>query len=301
MVKTVQDCISEGESLFLKHSLFFGHGTNNAADEALWIVFHILQIPWDSNEDVLKREVSTSDWQRIETIFTRRVEERIPTAYLLNSAWFAGYEFIVNSDVLVPRSPIAELIHVGYSPWLDNTIKGPKILDLCTGSGCIGIASALSLENALITLSDISPSALMVAEQNIQKYTLQDRVTTIESDLFNRFEDKQFDLIVSNPPYVDAKDFGSMPDEYHAEPALGLTSGDDGLDFTRRLLVEAPNYLSDQGVLICELGNSWVNLEAAFPKVPFMWLELERGAHGIFVFNKQELLTYRREFAKSLK
>ena len=296
-VITVQDCIEEGAKLFEQNHLFFGHGTDNAADEALWIVFFQLQLPWDSDTSVLQKQVADSDYKQILSLFQRRVDERIPVAYLTGEAWFAGYSFIVSSDVLIPRSPIAELINQGFSPWADGSDRGPlHILDLCTGSGCIGIASALALPQASVTLSDICPKALAVAKQNIQRYDLNQRVKTVESDLFKQLANQRFDLIVSNPPYVDAADFAAMPVEYQSEPELALVSGNDGLDFTRRLLNEAANYLTDEGVLICEVGNSWVHMESAFAQVPFLWLEFEQGGHGVFVITRQELIEYQAAF-----
>ncbi|MGH1487628.1 MAG: 50S ribosomal protein L3 N(5)-glutamine methyltransferase [Cellvibrionaceae bacterium] len=297
----IQDCINEGEQLFVQHNLFFGHGTDNAADEALWLVFFQLGISWESDVSVLQKEVSEPDYKKIKTLFKRRVDERIPAAYLAGEAWFAGYPFIVNTDVLVPRSPIAELITNQFSPWLADqhlSSNSLKILDLCTGSGCIGITSALMLDTAEVTLSDISTKAIAVAEQNIEKHQLSGRVKAVVSDLFDGITNQQFDLIVSNPPYVDAGDLASMPAEFHAEPELGLASGHDGLDFTRRLLQEASDYLKDDGILICEVGNSWVHLESAFPDVPFVWLEFEQGGHGVFAITKKELLSYHSAFFK---
>lgn len=295
---TVADCIEQGEKLFIDAKLFFGHGTDNAGDEAYWLVFYTLGLPWDSPQTVLSQKVSLSDYQLIQSLFERRVSERIPAAYLTGEAWFAGYAFSVNSDVLVPRSPIAELIHAQYRPWLKS--DSPNILDLCTGSGCIGIASALSMPTAQLTLSDISPEALIVANSNIQRYGLQDRVVTIESDGLEAFDtanpDHQFDLIVSNPPYVDADDFAAMPEEYHAEPELGLVSGDDGLNFTRQLLAKAASFLHEDGVLIVEVGNSGEALQNTFPSVPFLWLEFEQGGHGVFLITRAQLIQYQALF-----
>lgn len=290
----VQDCINEGEQLFTKHQLFFGHGTDNAADEALWLVFYQLGLSWESDESVLEQTVFEAEYTAIKALFQRRVDERIPAAYLTGEAWFAGYPFIVNANVLVPRSPLAEVILSGYQPWLNH--ERPYILDLCTGSGCIGIATALTLPESKVVLSDISPEAVVVAKQNIEKYDLDQRVQVFESDLFAGLGAMQFDMIVSNPPYVDACDLAAMPEEYHAEPAIGLASGEDGLDFTRRLLREAPSYLSEQGFLFVELGNSWENLEEAFPTISFLWLSFEQGGHGVFVITREELLLYQSLF-----
>jgi ribosomal protein L3 glutamine methyltransferase len=290
-VYTIQDCIDEGAALFTDANLFFGHGTDNADDEAFWLVFHSLALPWDSPPSVLQEGVNPGHYQLIKNLFDRRIKERIPAAYLTGEAWFAGLAFTVNKDVLVPRSPLAELIHAHYQPWLKA--DKPNILDLCSGSGCIGIASALALPNARVILSDISSLALAVANENIQRYSLKDRVYTLESDGLGAFDssktEHQFDLIVSNPPYVDANDFATMPDEYHAEPELGLVSGDDGLEFTRQLLSTAADYLSQKGVLIVEVGNSWQALQDAFPTVPFLWIEFEQGGHGVFVLTRKQL------------
>lgn len=295
---TVQACIDQGAQMFTDAGLFFGHGTDNADDEAFWLVFYSLGLAWDSPESVLQQQVSPGDYQTIQLLFKRRVDERIPVAYLTGEAWFAGYPFTVNSDVLVPRSPIAELVYAQYSPWLKS--EAPNILDLCTGSGCIGIASALALPKSQVTLSDISPEALVVARQNIQRHGLGERVLALESDGLAAFDSSQqahqFDLIVSNPPYVDADDFAHMPEEYRAEPELGLVSGDDGLDFTRLLLSEAADYLRPEGTLIVEVGNSGEALQEAFPSVPFLWIEFEQGGHGVFVLSREELLKHRAAF-----
>ena len=288
---TVQDCIDFGEQQFTEAGLHFGHGTDNAADEALWLVFHQLQLPWDSDQTVLQTAVGHEDYQAIQQLFQQRIQQRVPAAYLTREAWFAGIPFSVNEQVLVPRSPIAELIQQGYQPWLNH--PAPQILDLCTGSGCIGIASAMYLQSARVVLSDISPGAIAVANANIHRHQLTDRVVTVTSDVFGGLPGQQFDLIVSNPPYVDAQDYAAMPAEYHAEPVLGLTSGTDGLDLTRRILREAAVHLTGRGILIVEVGNSWQHLEAAFPQIAFTWIEFEFGGHGVFVMTKQELEEYR--------
>jgi ribosomal protein L3 glutamine methyltransferase len=304
--QSIQDCIDIGEKVFIESKLFFGHGTDNAADEALWLVFYQLELSWAVSDSILQELVTESDYNAILALYERRITERIPAAYLTGEAWFAGLGFIVTTDVLVPRSPLAELINMRFSPWLDTSLtndmrepaatKPLNILDLCTGSGCIGIASALYLEHSRVILSDICPRAIDVARQNIQRYQLEGRVSAVVSDLFIDIPVQSFDLIVSNPPYVDANDLGDMPLEYHAEPILGLASGGDGLDFIRRLLRQAPNYLSEKGVLIVEVGNSGVNLEAAFPEISFLWLEFEFGGHGVFVMTRADLLAHRALF-----
>ncbi len=295
---TVRACIEHGAAQFHQAKLYFGHGTDNAEDEAFWLVFYVLSLPFDADESVFEQlfeqKVTPSQWAEIEALFLRRVTERVPAAYLTGEGWFCGYAFTVNEHVLVPRSPIAELIQQQFQPWLNQAPS--RVLDMCTGCGCIGIATALSLPNAQLDLSDISTQALAVAEQNIQRYDLAGRVTAIHSDVFSALAGQQYDLIVSNPPYVDANDLATMPAEYQAEPEIALGSGDDGLDITRRLLREAADYLTPQGLMIIEVGNSGENLESAFPSVPFLWLEFESGGHGVFLIRRDELLEYQADF-----
>jgi ribosomal protein L3 glutamine methyltransferase len=295
--KTVGDYIQIGEDLFDHAGLYFGHGTDNAWDESLSLVLFALSLPWDSDSSILEQPVSPEEAVNITTLFDRRIKERLPAAYLTGEAWFAGLKFRVDPRVLVPRSPIAELIEVQFQPWL--TVAPSSILDLCSGSGCIGIACAHYFPESFVTLSDISVDALAVAAQNIKLHGMDKRVSTVHSDLFSELNSQRFDLIVTNPPYVDAKDLASMPNEYHHEPEIGLASGNDGLDFTRQLLLEAGEHLNEQGTLIVEVGNSWIALEEAFPQVPFMWLEFERGGHGVFLITAEQLVTYREEFISS--
>ncbi len=291
---TVGDAIHHGAELFEAAGLYFGHGTDNAWDESLSLVLYALSLPWNVEASVQSRQLTEAEQSVIAALFERRIDERVPAAYLTGEAWFAGVPFYVDQRVLVPRSPIAELVESEFTPWLPDAPQ--TILDLCTGSGCIGIACALYLPEAHVTLSDISTDALAVASQNIARYELEERVETLESDLFSSLQQQRFDLIVSNPPYVDAEDLADMPAEYHHEPEIGLASGLDGLDFTRRLLSEAPDHLTEQGVLIVEVGNSWVALEEAYPEVPFLWLEFERGGHGVFLLTAQQLRDCRTMF-----
>jgi ribosomal protein L3 glutamine methyltransferase len=284
---SVRDYIRWGASQFNAAELFFGHGTDNAWDDALQLVLHALHLPLPLNPDVLDTRLTLAERKEVVALLRRRIDERMPTAYLTGTAWFAGLPFRVDPRVLVPRSPIAELIENQFSPWL---LQEPEyILDLCTGSGCIGIACAYAFPEAAVDLSDISRDALEVAQRNIGIHEVGHRVRAIESDLFDNLAELRYDLIVSNPPYVDAEDLAEMPAEYHAEPALGLASGVDGLDFTRRLLREALDHLTDEGVLIVEVGNSGVALEAAYPELPFTWLEFRRGGHGVFLLTAAQL------------
>jgi ribosomal protein L3 glutamine methyltransferase len=289
---TLRDFIRWGASSFKEAKLYFGHGTVNAWDEAEQLVLHAIHLVPPLGNEWLSARLTTEERARVVANLARRIEERIPAAYITGEAWFGGLPFVVDKRVLVPRSPIAELIESKFSPWLSGAPN--KILDLCTGSGCIGIACAYAFPNAEVQLSDISYDALAVAEENIHQHDLEDRVFAIQSDLFSNLHGQKFDLIVSNPPYVDADDLATMPDEYLAEPAIGLASGEDGLDFTRRLLKEAKEHLTDSGHLIVEVGNSWVALQAAYPDLPFRWFEFKRGGHGVFMLTYQDLLAASR-------
>lgn len=292
-LQTLRDFFRWGACEFIAAGLFYGHGTDNPWDEAEQLVLSAVHLNPPLADEWLDARLTRPERERVVGNIQRRIEERIPAAYITGQAWFAGLPFAVDERVLVPRSPIAELIEQHFAPWL---IAEPQhILDLCTGSGCIGIACAHAFPDAEVQLSDISFDALAVAEENIQRHDLGERVFAIHSDLFERLQGQRFDLIVSNPPYVDAEDMANLPQEYHAEPELGLISGEDGLDFTRRLLAEALDYLTDNGLLVVEVGNSWPALEAAYPELPFTWVEFKRGGHGVFVLNTAELRKAREQ------
>jgi ribosomal protein L3 glutamine methyltransferase len=293
---TIRDYIRWAVSQFTKAELYFGHGTDNALDEALQLVLHTLGIPLGSEASLLDARLVQDEKELLLKQIARRTNERVPVPYLTGEAWFAGLSFKVDERVLIPRSPLAELIERGFEPWIPET-PVHNVLDLCTGSGCIGIVCAHLFEEATVDLADISEGALEVAAANIARYELNYRVQTLHSDLFSAAKNKKYDLIVSNPPYVDNEDLSDMPAEYQHEPALALGSGTDGLDITRRILREAADYLTDNGVLIVEVGNSCIALEAAYPTVPFTWIEFEHGGHGVFVFSRAELLQYQQAFA----
>ena len=238
--------------------------------------------------------LTSSEKHRIVERVIRRINERIPVAYLTNKAWFCGHEFYVDDRVLVPRSPIGELINNRFAGLINH--QPEHILDMCTGSGCIAIACAYAFPEAEVDAVDISPDALAVTEQNVEDHGLIHNVTPIRSDLFRDLPKVQYDLIVTNPPYVDEEDMSDLPGEYRHEPVLGLASGSDGLKLTRRILACAPDYLSDDGILICEVGNSMVHLIEQYPDVPFTWLEFENGGDGVFMLTKPQLIAARAHF-----
>jgi len=284
---SIRDYIRWGASRFHEAKLFMGHGTDSAWDEAVQLVLHALHLPRDSGPEILDARLAHSERKDVISQLERRINERVPAPYITGEAWFSGLPFNVDERVLVPRSPIAELIEQGFEPWLSE--DPARILDLCTGSGCIGIACALTFPNSQVDISDISEEALEVANSNIDRHCVDDQVQAVLSDLFANLQGEKYDLIVSNPPYVDENDLATMPDEFHAEPAIGLGSGTDGLDFTRRLLAEAAEHLTENGVLVVEVGNSWAALDDQFPLLPFTWLEFERGGHGVFMLTAEQL------------
>ncbi|WP_233981000.1 50S ribosomal protein L3 N(5)-glutamine methyltransferase [Pectobacterium versatile] len=292
---TIQDMLRWAVSRFNAANVYYGHGTDNPWDEAIQLVLPSLYLPLDIPEDMYTSRLITSERQRIVERVIRRVNERIPVAYLTNKAWFCGLEFYVDERVLVPRSPIGELINNYFDEQLPKTPN--HILDLCTGSGCIAIACAQAFPEAEVDAVDISSDALAVTEQNIQQHGLEYRVTPIRSDLFRDLPAIRYDLIVTNPPYVDEEDMFDLPQEFRFEPELGLAAGNDGLDLVRRILACAPDYLSDEGVLICEVGNSMVHLIDQYPDIPFTWLEFDNGGDGVFMLNKLQLVDCKAHFS----
>ncbi|MWV13535.1 50S ribosomal protein L3 N(5)-glutamine methyltransferase [Pseudomonas sp. R-28-1W-6] len=298
-LRTLRDHIRWAVSRFHAEQLFFGHGTDNAWDEARQLVLGALHLPWEVADSYLDCRLEEDEQEHLLALLKRRIDERVPTAYLLGEAWFCGLPFIVDERVLVPRSPIAELIGQHFAPWLSG--EPARILDLCTGSGCIGIACAYAFPQAEVVLADLSFEALEVANQNIERHALEERVYTVQGDGFAGLPGQRFDLIVSNPPYVDAEDFADMPAEYQHEPELGLACGDDGLDLVRRMLAEAADHLNEQGILIVEVGNSQVHVEALYPEVDFTWLEFEQGGHGVFLLAAKQCREHQALFCSRLK
>lgn len=276
--------------------LVFGHGTENAHDEAAWLVIHALGFSPAEPLPEPSAPVQAAETARVENLLLRRIQTRKPLAYLLNSAWFAGLEFYVDERVIVPRSPIAELIAREFSPWL--TAPPRRILDLCTGSGCIAIACARQFDDVLVDATDISADALDVAEINRRKHRLEDKVTLIQADVFGGLPQRNYDIIVSNPPYVDAGAMAELPAEYRTEPKLALAAGEDGLTIVRRILAGAVEYLSPEGILVCEVGDSEEALMAAFPAIGFVWLDFEFGGHGVFLLTAEDLCAHRDSFTK---
>lgn len=294
---TVRDWIRWGATEFVKAELFFGHGTDNPWDEAAQLVLWVIATPWEKLEHIVDARLTRMERQAVLEAFTKRREQRIPAPYITGIAYFAGMAFEVNEDTLIPRSPIAELIAQGFAPWLSK--EPESILDLCTGSGCIGLACAAAFPDARVDLSDISVAALAVADRNIVRHGLEQQVRSVQSDLFINLPDR-YSLIVSNPPYVDEIDMANLPREFRVEPVLALASGVDGLDFTRRLLAEAADHLEDEGLLVVEVGNSFIALENAFPSVPFAWLEFEQGGGGVFALTKEQLEAHHEDFRAAL-
>ena len=295
-VKTLRDIIYFGAAAFEVASLYYGHGTDNALDEAAFLAFFALKEPQDFSDEKLDMPLSDENIATVNNLFQKRIETRKPAAYLTHEAWFAGYPFYINENVLVPRSPIAELIEEQFQPWISPE-KVTRILDLCTGSGCIAIACAMAFPDAEVDAADISKAALEVAEKNKIKHQLENRLNIIESDLFSNLSDKRYDLIVSNPPYVDAEDMANLPDEYRHEPELGLTAGDNGLDLVIPMLRDAIHHLNPDGVLIVEVGNSEHALTELFPEVPFMWLSFEYGGEGVFMLDAKDIEKFHDVFS----
>ncbi|MDA8962711.1 50S ribosomal protein L3 N(5)-glutamine methyltransferase [Pseudomonadales bacterium] len=285
---TIRDYARWSMGRFTESNIFYGHGTDNAWDESLTLIFHLLHLPPEANQHVLDAVLTKAERQLILRVVETRCLDRMPLPYLTNEAWFTGMPFIVDERVLIPRSPIGELIEAGFFPWAPQTIS--KVLDMCTGSGCIGLACVNHLE-VEADLVDLSRDALAVAAKNIAKHGMSESARIIQSDLFAEVND-HYDIIVTNPPYVDAADLDAMPPEFHHEPRVALAAGDDGLDLAHKILAEASRYLTEQGILVMEVGNSWVALEQAYPSVPFTWIEFERGGHGVCVFNRLELVQY---------
>lgn len=290
-LETLIDFIRWGARLFTQAGLVFGHGTDNPFDEALMLTCYQLNLPVSRLDHYLNARLTLAEREDLVALYKQRIETRQPAAYLIGQARFAGLDFYVNQHTLVPRSPIAELIEKGFQGWV-NPDEVTRVLDLCTGSGCIGIASLQAFDFAQVDLVDISPEALAVAQKNVARYQLEDRVRVIEADLFAGVQGQRYDVILSNPPYVDAIEMTALPLEYQAEPALGLAAGTDGLDIVRRILAQAADHLTDEGVLIVEVGVSQHFVEQVYEGLPLYWFDFDQGGEGVFAVSREELVMF---------
>jgi ribosomal protein L3 glutamine methyltransferase len=288
---TIADLIRWGASRFNEAGLCFGHGTDNAIDEAAALVLHTLHLPPDLAASWLQSHVTADEREHVMRLIGRRIDERLPLPYLTGEAWFAGLPFRVNLDVLIPRSPIAELIERGFAPWLETQAL-THVLDLCCGSGCIGIATAVYHPECRVDLVDISPPALEVCRANIKQHGLEERATAIQSDLFAVLAGNAYDLILANPPYVGAEEMAKLPAEYLHEPASALAADEQGLAIVKRILQQAADYLTDDGLLIVEVGNSARLLQETYAEIPFIWPDFANGGEGVFLLHARDLAQY---------
>ena len=288
---TIRDWLRYAVSRFENSNIFYGHGTDNAYDEAVWLIMSVLHLPHDTLNNFLDARLTSEERTKLAAFIDERISKHTPTAYLLKEAWLQGYKFYVDERVLIPRSFIAELlVNDGLQPWIEFPELVNSAADICTGSGCLGVLLADAYPDAEIDVIDISPDAIDVCNINIANYGLQDRVHAIQSDMFSALKGKQYDLIISNPPYVDAPSMAELPAEYRNEPQLALGSGTAGLDHTHTILHEAANYLTDNGVLIVEIGHNRDALLDAYPDLPFTWLEVSSGDEFVFLLTKEQLL-----------
>ena len=286
---TVRDYLRYAVSRFNAAGLFFGHGSDNAWDEAVYLTLHTLNLPLDRLEPFLDARLLASERADLLEIYRRRCEDRLPAAYLTNEAWLGEHRFYVDDRVIVPRSFIAELLQEQLSPWIEDPWAIGSALDLCTGSGCLAILTALAFPEAQVVAVDLSKEAISVAERNVEEYDLGERIEIIQSDAFSKLQGQRYDLIISNPPYVNADSVAALPPEYLHEPVMALGSGQDGLDFTRIILREAKKHLNPEGLLVVEIGHNRAELEAAYPTLPFTWLDTAAGDEFVFLLHAADL------------
>lgn len=292
---TLRDFMRWAMSAFARYGVHFGHGTDNALDEAAYLVLQTLDLPPDLGEAWLDARLTGAERIRLAELLRQRCIERVPTAYLVGKAWFAGLEFRADRRALIPRSPIGELIQRRFTPWVEAE-RIHAILDLCTGGGYIALACAHYLPWARVDAVDLSAEALELAHLNREKHGLEEQVELLQGDLFAPVVGRRYDLIVSNPPYVDARDMAKLPPEYRHEPRMALEAGEDGLDIVRRILREASQHLEPGGVLIVEVGNSQEHVEHTWPDVPFTWLSFEHGEDGVFLLTREQLVEHAGHF-----
>lgn len=287
-LQTIRDLVRYATSKFNEHSLFFGHGTDNSWDEAIALILHTLHLPHRMFLSVVDTRLTEEEKDKIFDLIDERISRRIPVPYLTNEAWFAGLSFYVDERVLIPRSPTAELIENQFQPWI-HPENVSNILDLCTGSACIAIACAYAFPEAQVDAVDISNDALAVAKINTLRHNTEDQVHLIQSDLFTNLENKKYDIIITNPPYVSTEEMNILPEEYQHEPVSALEAGNDGLDFVDTILKEAGKHLTKHGVLVVEVGNSETTIVEKYPHIPFIWAEFERGGDGVFILTKDQI------------
>jgi ribosomal protein L3 glutamine methyltransferase len=288
-LSTLRDLMRFAVSRFNEADLFFGHGTDNAWDEAACLLLHGLHLPADQLDPYMDARLTASERAAALEPIRRRVAERLPAAYLTHEAWLGDYRFYVDERVIVPRSHIAELLREQLSPWVNDPWAVGKVLDMCTGSGCLAILAADAFPEARVDALDLSPDALAVARVNVENYAIEKRVRLLESDAFAAIANERYDLIVANPPYVNAEAMATLPDEYRREPRIALEGGEDGLDFTRVLLAQAARHLEPEGLLIVEIGNNKDALERAFPRLSFVWLDTHAGDRFVFMLRRKDL------------
>jgi len=288
-LRTLGDWISYAQERFEKAGLHFGHGTHNAADEAAWLMVSVAGVSFDRLQASFQLELGQTQKRRAAGLIDARIVRRVPLAYLLREAWLGEHRFYVDERVIVPRSFIAELLPEGLQPWIPNPERVRQVIDMCTGSGCLAVLLALAFRGAKVDAADISPAALAVARKNVRAHRLASRVRLLRSDLFAHLAATPYDLIVANPPYVNARGVKHLPLEYRHEPALALAGGRDGLDFVRRIINDAPGFLAPRGLLIVEVGHNRKALERVFPSLPFTWLQTSRGDGFVFLLTREDL------------
>lgn len=296
---TLRDYMRWASSRFTAEKIAFGQGTTTALDEAVALVLFAVNQPYHLSASFFDCVLTYDERKAVFDLIERRINERIPAAYLTKESIFMGLPFYVDERVLIPRSPVAELIEQRFAPWVEEE-NVEHILDLCTGSACIAIACAYAFPNAMVDAVDLSPDALEVAEINIEKHQLSETVTTYQSDLFNKLPPIKYDVIISNPPYVALQEWQELPPEFHAEPDMAFKGGDSGLDLVLRILINAKDYLSKQGILIVEVGSSAETLQTLFPEVAFYWLNFERGGDGVFLLTADQVTHYHDVFVNEL-